>query len=230
MWRDGEKTLQDVVDVARNLFFSVGVTTNGTFPLEVNSDVLWVSIDGLQTTHDRLRGESFEQAMANIEASTHPRIFAHLTINVLNWQEIPELVRFLASKVRGVTIQFHYPYEKTADEDPLFLPAKQRRDVLDTLIALKEERLPVLDSRCCLEALKENRWHCHSWMIASVDPDGTMTRGCYVKNRGNISCQHCGFAAHTEISLAYDGHLEAIFVGKTIFERPSWANSKNVSS
>jgi hypothetical protein len=58
-------------------------------------------------------------------------------------------------------------------------------------------------------------------MIANVDPDGQMTRGCYIKNRGTISCDHCGFAAHTEISLAYNGILEAMLVGKKVFERTS---------
>jgi hypothetical protein len=46
-----------------------------------------------------------------------------------------------------------------------------------------------------------------------------MTRGCYVKDRGPISCEHCGFAAHTEISLAYSGVIGAMLVGKKIFER-----------
>lgn len=219
LWRDDDYDIRDVVEAARPLFFSVGVTTNGTFPIEVNADVVWVSIDGLKETHDRIRGESFDQALANIAASSHPRIFAHLTINTLNWQEIPELVRYLAPKVQGVTIQFHYPFDHPAEEDELFLPSEHREQVLDTLISLKKQELPVLDSYACLEALKKNTWKCQSWMIASVDPDGSMTKGCYVKNRGTIACEHCGFAAHAELSLAYSGVIEAMLVGKKIFER-----------
>jgi MoaA/NifB/PqqE/SkfB family radical SAM enzyme len=219
LWRDGEHDLRHVVAEARKLFFSVGVTTNGTFPLDLDSDVLWVSIDGLKETHDHIRGESFDLVMANIEASSHPRLFAHITINTLNWQEIPELVSYLASKVKGITIQFHYPYERPAEDDDLFLPLKHRLDVLDRLIALKKQGLPVLDSYACLEALKENRWICQPWMIANINPDGTMAKGCYVKDRGKISCAHCGFAAHAEIALAYNGNIEAMFVGKKIFER-----------
>jgi hypothetical protein len=54
-------------------------------------------------------------------------------------------------------------------------------------------------------------------MIASVDPDGKITHGCYVQNRGEISCERCGFSAHTEISLAYGGVIESILVGSKIF-------------
>ena len=219
LWRDGARDLRDVVWEARKLFFSVGVTTNGTFPLEAAADIIWVSLDGLRETHNRLRSDSFDRALTNIAASAHPRIYAHVTINALNWQEIPALVQFLAPLVKGVTIQFHYPYERAAADDELVLSPDARREVLEKLIALKKQGGPVADSYACLKALQANRWKCRPWMIASVNPDGSMTRGCYVKNRGLISCAHCGFAAHTEISLAYNGVLEAILVGRRIFER-----------
>ena len=217
LWKDGRYRLGDVVGEARKLFFSVGVTTNGTFPIEIDSDNVWVSIDGMKETHDRIRGMSFERIVANVEASSHPRIYAHMTINSINAEEIPQLVEFLAPRVRGITIQFHYPYEEVADE--LFLPFDRRRAVLDNLIRMKRQGLPLADSYACLEALKENRWKCRPWMIASVDPTGRLTRGCYVKDRGEISCERCGFSAHTEISLAYSGVLGSILVGGRIFRR-----------
>ena len=129
--------------------------------------------------------------------------------------KIPELVQFLEGKVKGITIQFHYPYEDCDEE--LFLPFDRRRAVLDKLIGMKKRGLPVADSYACLEALKDNRWKCQPWMIASVDPDGQLTRGCYVKGRGEVACERCGFAAHTEISLAYRGVIESILVGKRTF-------------
>jgi MoaA/NifB/PqqE/SkfB family radical SAM enzyme len=215
LWRDGERRLEDVVAEARKLYFSVGVTTNGTFAIETEADVVWVSIDGLKETHERIRGRCFDRVVANIEASSHPQIYAHVTINTLNREEIPELVEFLAPRVAGVTIQFHYPYDGVEDE--LYLPLEGRGEVLDELIDMKRRGLPVADSVACLEALKDNSWKCHSWMIASVDPSGKLTQGCYVKGRGEVSCKRCGFAAHTEMSLAYDGVLGSIRAGHRIF-------------
>jgi MoaA/NifB/PqqE/SkfB family radical SAM enzyme len=215
LWRDGAYDLDDVVAEARKRFFTVGVTTNGTFPIETGADIVWISIDGLESTHDRIRGQSFGRIMANLEASSHPRIYAHITINALNWVEVPELVAYLSHRVKGITVQFHYPYQEL-DRD-LYLPFDKRRAILSELIDLKRQGLPLANSYACLEALKDNRWKCRPWMIASVDPDGTVTHGCYLQGRGEIACERCGFSAHTEISLAYGGAIESILVGNRIF-------------
>ena len=129
LWRDGPYTIHDLVQAARRRFLCVGVTTNGTLPLEVPADVLWVSIDGFSATHDRLRGAPiFERVIENIRASRHPRIYAHLTLNSQNYAEAPDLVRFLSTLIKGVTIQFYYPY---AHRDELFLDFDRREKVLD---------------------------------------------------------------------------------------------------
>lgn len=215
LWRDGDHRLADLVrEAKRRRFFCVGVTTNGTLPLDVPADIIWVSVDGLAKTHDRNRGPSFERAMTNIAASSHPKIFANVTIHRLNWREVPELVRFLAGRVKGITIQFYYPYQGTED---LSLSREQRRAVLEELIALKRAGYPLVDSIPALKALEDNSWHCHPWLIANAEPDGTINYGCYLKNRAEIHCQQCGFAAHTELSLAYDWNPAAIATGRMVF-------------
>ena len=214
LWKDNSYDIRDVVAEAKKLFFSVGITTNGTLSLEANSDIIWVSIDGLKKTHDLLRGESFDRIMANIKRSTHPKIYAHTTINRMNQGEIAEMVKFLSPKVKGLTFQFHYPYSGEADD--LVLTFEERKIVLDELIKLKKDEFPIANSYACLQALKDNKWRCHSWMIASVEPDGKLTQGCYIKGRGEVSCKKCGFSAHTEISLAYSGVIESIKAGKKI--------------
>ncbi len=215
LWRDEKYELKDIISEAKKLFFSVGVTTNGTLPIEINSNIVWVSIDGLKKTHNQIRGKCFNEIIANIKASSHPRIYAHITINFINWKEIPDLIEFITPYVFGITIQFHYPYE--GEKDELFLPFGKRRQVLENLIEIKREGYPLDNSYACLEALKDNRWKCYPWMIASVNPNGKITQGCYVKNRGKIACQKCGFSAHTELSLAYKGVLESVKAGDKIF-------------
>jgi MoaA/NifB/PqqE/SkfB family radical SAM enzyme len=190
------------------------VTTNGTLPIDVPADIVWVSVDGLAESHNRVRGPVFDRVMANIAASTHPNIFANVTINGLNWEEIPELVRFLAGRVSGITVQFYYPYEGTED---LSVTGDQRRWVLQELIALKRAGYPLADSVPALRALMDNSWRCHPWLLANVEPDGSVEYGCYLRNRAEISCEKCGFAAHTELSLAYDWNLAAIAAGRKVF-------------
>ena len=48
----------------------------------------------------------------------------------------PQLVKFLSPRVKGITLQFHYPYK--GEEDELFLPFSERRIVLGVLKQFKD--------------------------------------------------------------------------------------------
>jgi MoaA/NifB/PqqE/SkfB family radical SAM enzyme len=215
LWRDGRYRLEDLVRAAKQFFFSVGITTNGTLPIETTATSVWVSIDGLETTHNQNRGDNFNRVLQNLTASRHPNLMANITINRLNYPEIPELVRFLNDKVQGITIQFYYPFP---DSEDLWLSRAQRIQVLEQLILLKNKGFRLLNSVTTLEALKENTWKCHPWLIGSVEPNGEINYGCYLFNRAEISCAHCGFAAHTELSQAFDWNPASIWAGRKIFK------------
>lgn len=215
LWHDQGYDLGDIILEAKKRFFSVGVTTNGTFPLNVPADVIWVSLDGLQATHDLLRGSPvFDIALSNIRKTAHPRVYAHITINEINAPEIPDLVRFLENKVAGMTIQFYYPYNH---QDDLFLEFERREKLLEELILLKKEGYKILNSIPALQALKRNTWKCDDRLIDNANPDGSISQGCYLKNRSDIDCSKCGFSPHTEISLACRGNLQSILAGRKIF-------------
>ena len=215
LWKDGKYTIHDVVAAARKRFFSVGMTTNGTLPLDVEVNTLWVSLDGLRTTHNALRGAPiFDQVMKNITASRHPRLFAHITVNSVNASEIPALIQFLQNKVRGMTIQFYYPYNQ---QDALFLDFERREFLLIEIISMKREGYPILNSFAALKALKRNTWRCDDRLIDNANPDGSITQGCYLKNRADIDCEKCGFSPHTEISLACQANPQSILAGHKIF-------------
>ena len=214
LWHDGQHTVEDLVLACRGRFFAVGITTNGTLPLRSSANILWVSLDGPRAVHDAYRGPSYDRIMENIAAARHPNILANVTINRLNWEQIPQLVRDLRGLVRGITIQFCYPY---ADSEDLSVPAAARQQVLEELIALKRQGYPLLDSYSVLRRLRDNSWRCHDWLIANVEPDGRINYGCYLKGRGDIDCHRCGFAAHAEISRAFDWDPAAILTGRQVF-------------
>ena len=217
LWKDGDYTLQNIVNEARKYFFTVGVTTNGTSPLNLDCSTLWVSIDGLEKTHNFIRNQDiFKKVIKNIENCTHPNLYANTTISNTNWKEIPDIVHFMADKVKGITFQFYYPYGKM---DEQYLSFDKRNQVLDELISLKHKGFPVANSFRGLMALKGTAWtkKCTDWMVASIEPDGTISQGCYVKNRGNVNCNLCGFSTHAELSLAYGLSIQCINIGKKIF-------------
>jgi len=214
LWYDGRHRLKDVVQYARKRFFSVGVTTNGTMPIDVPADNVWVSVDGLADTHNRNRGPVFDRVMSNLSAAVDTNVLANVTVNSLNCHEIPDLVRYLDGRVSGITVQFYYPYEHTED---LSVSTEERVTVLDQLIELKRDGYPIVDSVPALRHLKCNTWRCHPWLVTNAEPDGSINQGCYLEHRTKASCDLCGFAAHVEISLAYDWNLAAIAAGSRIF-------------
>ena len=219
LWDDRRegKNIFDIIEYAKKYFFSVGITTNGVIPFEaVDPDVIFVSIDGLEETHDSIRGESFKKIIKNIgDQDNRSRVIANICISKLNLYEVPELVKFLAGKVYGITIQFFYPYSLV---DNLALNKQQKTKVLEELSGLKREGYPLLDSYGCLKRMGGNTWRCRDFLVSSVDPDGRIIYGCYLKGRAeNISCSDCGFAAHCEISMAYQFNPGALRAAKRIF-------------
>ncbi|MCP4716271.1 MAG: radical SAM protein, partial [Deltaproteobacteria bacterium] len=87
LWHDGQHKIADLVQYARKHFLRVAVTTNGTLPLTVPADIIWVSLDGLRETHNHLRSNSFDRIWEQLHAATHPRIYAHTTLHRENWTE-----------------------------------------------------------------------------------------------------------------------------------------------
>jgi len=220
LWKDGRYSFSDIAAYARERFFRVGVTTNGSFPLEAPVDVLWVSVDGLPETHDRLRSNSFASIAANLRATTHPKVLVHFTMNRENWRDINGLAEMVRSfdRVRGMTVQFFYPYNQ--GEEPLALSPDERRDAVAEALRLKGRGFPLLNSASRLRAMIDNTWKCHEDILANVDPDGTCETGCYVKNRGTVNCAACGFTPVAEASGAIDFIPGSLMAGWKIFVSP----------
>jgi MoaA/NifB/PqqE/SkfB family radical SAM enzyme len=219
LWKDEKnvKDINDVIEYAKRLFFFTGVTTNGTIDIEkLNPDIFFVSIDGLKETHDRLRGKSFDRIMRNIEKNrAQKKIIANICISLENANEIEELVKFLNDKVNGITIQFFYPYDSVRD---LKLGINEKTDLLKNLINLKRKGLKLLNSISCMKMMANNNWKCDDFLVVSVEHDGMISRGCYLKNKTTkVSCEDCGFSVHCEISLAYRFNPDAIKTAARIF-------------
>jgi MoaA/NifB/PqqE/SkfB family radical SAM enzyme len=201
LWKDGDYTLHDLIAYAKRLFLRVAVTTNGTFSLDCQADAVWVSLDGLRETHNRLRSGSFADILENLGATTHPRVMVHYTMNRENWPDLTHLCAFLETipAVKGITVQLFYPYDQ--GETALALSPRERKLALENAIRLKKE-FPLINSTGVLRRMIDNSWSCRDDLLINVDPDGTITQGCYVKSRGEIRCQECGFTPVAEATGA----------------------------
>lgn len=217
LWRDGAFGFRNLVDHARTMFPRIAVTTNGTLPLNVPADMVWVSLDGLKETHDRLRSGSFDQVWSNLIATEHKKLFIHFTVNRLNYGDLEPLLEILPTVrcFQGLTVQFFYPYNQ--GEEPLSLSREKRREVIEDILRMKRKGLPILNSAERLSAMVNNDWFCRDDILINVDPDGSITQGCYVKSRGRIECADCGFTPVSEASGALELRPGSLWAGWRIF-------------
>jgi Fe-coproporphyrin III synthase len=217
LWNDGRMKFTDLVRYAKERFLCTAATTNGTVPLDVPVNVLWVSLDGTKETHDRLRSGSFDRAWENLGLSTHGKLLVHFTMNRENWRELERLLDQLRQRPRvlGVTVQIFYPYGQ--GEKALALEPAARREAIQSVIRLKKRGYPIINSRRALERMISNRWKCHDRLLVNVDPDGSITRGCYVRSRGAVRCRDCGFTPVAELSSAFDFSPGSILAGWKAF-------------
>jgi len=217
LWENRGRTLDDAVGYAKGLFTRVAVTTNGTFPLRGPADILWVSLDGRKDTHDRLRSGSFDRVMKSLRETRHPRVLVHVTVHRENRRELEPMLQMLQDvpAVRGVTLQFFYPYGQ--GEAPLSMTRAERRETVEEIIGLKERGFPILNDAGRLRAMAAGSWRCHDDILVNVDPDGTITQGCYVKSRGEVRCTDCGFTPVAEASGAVDLLPGSLRAGWSVF-------------
>lgn len=202
--------LPELVDYMKEHFYS-GVTTNGTFPIETNADIVWVSVDGMGETHDQIRGKGvWDKMIKNIMESSHPNIHTNSTLNNLNYRDIPQFIQDYSHIIKGFSIEYHYPYPGTEN---LSLKPDKRKWVTEKLIQLKQQGYPIDNSESGLRAMGNMDWgeRCQEWAHTNVDPNGTILKGCYIRiDLGEKSCEQCGYHCYAELSLALEGIPDVI--------------------
>lgn len=196
IWHDGPYGLDDVVDYAHGLgFLTVVIYTNGTFPIQTSADMVFVSVDGLGTTHDALRGKSFDRIMENIQNSDHPSLYINYTINNENKDEIGAFCEYVDDLdcIRGVFFYFHTPYY---GYDHLYIEPDERRRILTRLLDYRRHHR-ILNSRAGLQSALRNDWK-RPLDICSVYEQGAVFECCRYPGDPEL-CQQCGYLSYAEI-------------------------------
>jgi radical SAM family uncharacterized protein len=214
--------------------FHTSVVTNGWLlsqrfrELRKHLEYLFVSLDGIGETHDRLRGipRSFERAVAGIRTvgGDVPTAISH-TVTKDNLGHAERLVALAEELDVRITVQVAYDYS-TADA---MSPDRQRlRATLVRLRELKRAGAPILESPDYFDALLgswygDRPWMCRPWMTINIDPSGRIVMPCYVLQEYNgkvpvwdvdvralwnsfdwdryTSCNKCALACYLEPSL-----------------------------
>jgi MoaA/NifB/PqqE/SkfB family radical SAM enzyme len=200
LWREGARTMEDIVTEARRLgFFHVHVYTNGLQGLRTSADLVWVSMDGLPGTFERRRGPWFSEVEHAVRAGEHSRVALIYTIDRHTAPGIAAFLRWVRETrlpVTGVMFYFHTPYY---GRDELFLEAAERAPLIEELLGHIRAGLPVLNSRAGLKALASGNWPRPLACAYVADVDGEWVC-CRASGMPGDVCADCGYAACTELA------------------------------
>lgn len=210
LWRDGEKTIKDLVKEAKRMGFKiVNVVTNGTYPIDLpQADLILLSLDGDRERHNAIRGDTFDVIMQNIKEATSANICLYMAINAINKGAVKRVCEIARDtpNVRAVSFNFHTPYPDTVG---LSLSREEKEECCRQIAKMKKEGVPVF-----------NLVSAFPYIVSNTFP--TPCAQCVVIENGKISvcgrcieipglCEKCGYFFVAEYTLLFGGNLKVIF-------------------
>ncbi len=203
----GEPTLRDDLErltrAGRAMNMRVTIATNATRPLDGYSpDRFLVSVDGLEETHDRLRGQgAFSRMLENLPGAKAPRI-ALVSLSRENVHELDDVLKFFKGRLEGFWFSFVYDY---GGRESLALGREEKREAARRIMELSRE-YPVINKRSYLARVGTER-PCRDWLLYTVTANGKIHPGCMVEAVDACRCDDCELACHREFSDLADPAL-----------------------
>ena len=233
------KDLAKILAFSRSLPLHTSLITNGTL-LESKIDeispyingVVYVSLDGLEKTHDAIRGVGgcFRKAVRGISAAEEKvAVTINTTIMAENIDEIDSLVRLAKELGTRISIAVAHEYCNINASSPA---TDKISKIAHTLIEMKREGYPIVNSIGYLKVMaKDKNWQCKPWAMVNIDPNGNVVLPCYVHNdyassvsifetsiKNAVSdfdwekiknCRKCSLHCYVEPSLVLSGDFRA---------------------
>ncbi len=200
--------LAEILAFSRSLPLHTSLVTNGTL-LESRIDeiaryvdgVVYVSLDGLEKTHDTIRGFSgcFRKALRGITASREKAsVTINTTIMAENVHEIEDLVKLAKELDVKISVAVAHEYCNTRASAPA---NHEIRKIAGNLAEMKKTGYPLVNSTSYLKVIaKEKKWTCKPWSLVNVGPEGNLVLPCYVRNEYATSISVFETSINTAIS------------------------------
>ena len=231
--------LVDILAFSRSLPLHTSLITNGTL-LESRIDeiapyingVIYVSLDGLEETHDAIRGVSgsFRKSVRGICAAKEKvPVTINTTVMAENVDEIKSIVELAKDLGTKISVAVAHEYCNSNASSPV---DSQISKIAHILMEMKREGYPVVNSMGYFKVIaKEKKWRCKPWTMINIDPHGRAVLPCYVHNdyassvsvfdggiKGAVSdfdwkkienCQRCSLHCYVEPSLVLSRDISA---------------------
>jgi len=235
----GEPLLRDdlveILAFSRSLPMHTSLITNGTL-LESRIDevasyingVVYVSLDGLEKTHDAIRGVSgcFRKAVRGVMASRGKvSVTINTTIMAENLHEIEDMIKLAKELDTRISVAVAHDYCNAKASAPA---SHEIRAIAEKLAEMKKKGYPLVNSASYFKVIaKEKKWACKPWALVNVSPEGHLVLPCYVRNEyaSSVSvfetsiktaisgfdwkeiqnCQNCSLHCYVEPSMVLSG-------------------------
>jgi sulfatase maturation enzyme AslB (radical SAM superfamily) len=209
LWRDNSKSLKDVIRLAREIGFRfIVVYTNGTFPIITAADTVFVSLDGLKDTHNKIRGNTYDRIISNIIKSPHKKLLINYTINKKNEKEIEQFCDEISKieKIKGI---FFYFYTPSHGIDDLYLGLDERKNIIKRILKLKKTGYRILNSKAALMGIYNDSWKRPN-KLSYLYANKKLYQCCRSIGNSEI-CKDCGYLGLTEIYYIANFNPNAIY-------------------
>lgn len=194
------RDLCKILAFSRSLGMQTNLVTNGTL-LKTKADeiaeyingAIYVSIDGLESIHDKIRGipGCFKKAIEGIVTSKEKAfVVINTTIMQENIHEVVDLIKLAKELGVGISLTLAYEYKDACVRTP---PITDLQQTLTQVIRMKKEGYPIVNSITYLKVmLGVKSWKCKPWVVINVSPRGNVILPCYVHEeyKGHASLLH----------------------------------------
>lgn len=209
LWRDGEKSLRDLVIEAKQMgFLIVNVVSNGTFPIDLpEADLILLSLDGDRERHNIIRGDTYDTIIKNIENATSDNICFYTAINQINKNTVRDVCITARDikNVRAVSFNFHTPYPDTKE---LALSRDDKEECCKVISQMMDEGAPVFNLKSAFPYLIDNRFPTPCQQCVVIEDGKISTCGRCIDIPG--LCEQCGYFFVAEYSLLFRGNIKII--------------------
>ncbi len=209
MWEDEGRNIGSLVEEAKGIgFLIVNVVTNGTFRLDLpEADLILLSLDGAKENHNKIRGNTYDDILSNIEGATSGNICLYMAINRVNIADIEKVceVARIQGNVRAVSFNFHTPYPGTED---LSLSIEQKQDCCRRIEHMIGLGYPVFNLKSAFPNIAGNSFKTPCYQCLVVENGKRFVCGRCVEIPG--LCDRCGYFFAAEYAMVFNGSIKVI--------------------
>lgn len=210
LWEKSNRhTLRELVQTAKRMgFLYVILATNGTIPVDYGqADFVLISIDGTKKTHNRIRGNCYDDVLNTIRSKRTNKIVIYMAINKWNRHEIGEVCKLAQEEpsIRAVSFNFHTPFSGTQE---LLLSREEKKNCCQQIRRYMRENYPILNLKSCFPAIIEGNFRkpCRQMMV--MDHGVEMKCNRCIREKG--LCRFCGYFETAEVSSIFQGKISVL--------------------